>query len=159
MTKQLLVPLRGGDRVVDGLPYLRDVAHAGTTVVFLVPFGANRFLELADQLLTLSSGLPAAFDEGTGPDQQAKGGQGIYQAGEKLRQRGVAIKVKFYSGSLRRLVRECTETEPVKWVIMRPARSRIMRRCYAIAAALRVVRSSAPAPIFLMFDPNGIAWR
>ncbi len=158
MNRQLLVPLRGGDRIEDILPYVRDVAQPGMTVVFLVHFGSNRFKELAAQLLTINSGLPATFDDGASAHQQSNVERRIQLAADKLRQRGVEIKVKFYTGSLRRLMRQCMETEPVKWVIMRPARSRLLRWCHTVAAALRVAGPPTPAPV-LLFDPNSVARR
>jgi hypothetical protein len=158
MSRQLLVPLKGGDRVDDVLPYVRDVAQPGMTVVFLVHFGVNRFKEMAAQLLAINSGLPANFDEGPSAAPLSNIERSIQQAGEKLRRRGVAIKVKFYTGSLRRLMRQCMDDEPVKWVIMRPARSRLRRWCHAVATALRVAGPPAPAPVEL-FDPNSLAQR
>lgn len=158
MNRQLLVPLRGGDHIDDILPYVRDVAQPGMTVVFLVHFGSNRFKELAAQLLMINSGLPATFDDGVGAHQQSNVERRIQLAAEKLRQRGVVIKVKFYTGSLRRLMRQCMETEPVKWVIMRPAQSRLLGWCHAVATVLRVARPPVPAPV-LLFDPNSLARR
>ena len=156
MNRQLLVPLRGGDRIEEMLPYVRDVAQPGMTVVFLVHFGSNRFKELAAQLLSINSGLPATYDDGTAAHQQSNVERRIQLAAEKLRQRGVEIKVKFYTGSLRRLLHQCMENEPIKWVIMRPARSRMRRWCHAVASALRVAGPPIAVPV-LLFDPNRVA--
>jgi len=161
MTRQLLVPLRGGDRIEDILSCVRDIAQREMTVVFLVHFGSNRFKELAAQLLMINSGLPAKFDPDTafpasGADGLSNLEQRIQRTAGELRQHGVTIKVKFYTGSMRRLVRECMENEPVKWVIMHPARSRIFRGCHAIAAALWVAGSPVPIPLLLWFGPNAI---
>ena len=153
MNRQLLVPLRGGDRIEEVLPYLREIAQPGMTVVFLVHLGANRFKELAAQLISINSGLAVTFDSSVTPEQLTHVERGIQRAAERLRQRGVAIRVKFYSGSLRALMRQCMEDEPVKWVIMHPARSPTLRWCRAIAALLGIVGPPAPAPV-LLFDPN-----
>src|SRR5262245_46989122 len=157
--KQLLVPLRGGDRIEEILPYVQDVAQPGMTVVFLVHFGSNRFHELATRLLMINTGLPLKFHDGAGADRLSNIDQRINDAAEEVRQGGVAIKVKFYTGSWRRLVRQSVEDEPVQWVIMRSARSRLLRSCYALAAALRVACAPAPAPVFLLFNPNSMARR
>jgi hypothetical protein len=154
MTRQLLVPLKGGDRVEDILPYVREVAQPETTVVFLVNFGANRFEELSAQLLVMNTGLSAKLYGGAGSDRQSNIEQSIQEAADKLRERGVAIKVKFYTGSLRRLVRQCMENEPVKCVLMRPARSRILRWYHAFAAAVCGAGPSPRARVFLLFDPT-----
>ena len=45
MTRQLLVPLKNGDRIEDIFPYVRDVAQPETTVVFLVHLGIYSFQE------------------------------------------------------------------------------------------------------------------
>src|SRR5262249_53939782 len=145
------VPLK---RVEDILPYVQEVAQPEMTVIFLVHFGANRFQELSAQLLMMNTGLSAKLYGGAGSDRQSNIGQSIQEAAETLRERGVAIKVKFYIGSLRRLVRQCMENDPGKWVLMRPARSRILRWYHAFTTALCVAGPSARAPGFLLFDPT-----
>src|SRR5687768_15438457 len=114
MTKELLVPLRSADLLKEILPYVRDLAQPGMTVVFLVHFSVNRFKQLTAQLLMINSGLPANFDaDAVAPESGAAGlsnvEQKIQRAAEQLLERGVTIKVKFYTGSLRRLVGQCTE--------------------------------------------------
>jgi hypothetical protein len=163
VTQQLLVPLRGSDRIEEMLPFVQGIAQPGTTVVFLVHFGINRFSELAAQLLTINSGLPANFDADPGfptggSDRVSHAERAIQRAADKLHCRGVATKVTFYTGSLRRVLRQCMEDEPVKWVIIRPFRSRILRWCCVIGLAVGVYRPSAPAPVLLL-DPNRVARR
>ena len=163
MTQKLLVPLRGGDRIEEVLPYVQGIAQPGMTVVFLVHFGINRFSDLAAQLLTIDSGLPANFnaDAGSpaeGADRLSSVERRIQRAADKLRRRGVAIQFKFYSGSWRRQMRSCLEDDPHRWVIMRPVRNRVQRWLHAVAAALKIAGPLAPAPVVLL-DPNCVARR
>jgi len=158
VNRQILVPLRGSDHIEEILPYVRDIAQPGMTVVFLVNFCSNRFNKLAAQLLMINSGSPVNFDDRAGEHRLSAVERKIQQVGEQLRQRGVATRTKFYTGSLRRLVRQCAENEPVKWVIIRPARSLMLRWWHAAAAALRVTGPPTPAPV-LLFDPNSVARR
>ena len=164
MAKQILVPLKGGDRIEEILFYIEAISRSGMTVVFLVHFGSNRFNELTAQLLTITSGLPADLNadgvpSGFGRNRLSNVEQSIKSVSERLHQRGVAIRIRFYSGSLRRQVRQCIESERIKWLIMRPVQSRILRWCHAVAAALRIAGPSAPRPVFLLFAPNGISRR
>jgi len=64
MTRQLLVPLKNGDRIKDIFPYVRDVAQPETTVVFLVHLGINSFQEPSAQLLIMNTGLCAKLYSG-----------------------------------------------------------------------------------------------
>jgi len=155
MTKQLLVPLGGGDRMEEILPYVQDITRPNMTVVFLVHFGSSRFSEVAAQLLTITSGLSTRLAETTDSDHAAKSNLKINTIAEKLQQRGVAMKVKFYTGSQRRFLRQCVKEEPAKYLIMRPVRNHLLRWGHAIASGLQITAPSLPSSAFLLFGPGG----
>jgi hypothetical protein len=163
MNRQVLVPLKKGDRIEEILPYVEDVAQSGTKVIFLVHLGTNRFKELAGQLLAIQSGLPVNFNtENVASENRAPGlsirEKTIRRVTQELHYRGVTIEVKFYSGSLARLVRECMGTEPIQFVMLRSAQSRVLGWLHAIAHVLKIAKPSLKIPVLLL-HPNDVVRR
>jgi hypothetical protein len=157
MSQQVLVPIKGHDNIEEILPYLEDIARPDMKIVFLVHFGANRFAELAGQLLEIQSGMPANFSSDTGVPQ-ANLTRRIERASRELSDRGVQIEVKFYSGRLRPLLRQYSEVEGSNLVIMRPGRNRTWRWVQNLFAALRLTKPSPAMPVVLC-HPDNIARR
>jgi hypothetical protein len=148
MNRQVLVPLKGHDNIEEILPYLEDIARPDMTIIFLVHFGANRFTELAGQLLEIQSGTPAKFSSDTGVPQSNLTHR-IQRASRELSDRGVHMEVKFYTGQLRPILRQCIEDEPSQTVIMRPRVNRAKRWMQNLSAALRLAKPSGAVPVIL----------
>ena len=147
MAKQILVPLSGGDRIDEILPYLQDITRHGTTVVFLVPFGSSRFSELASQLLMINSGHDTMLVENHCREKAAKMAQRISAGAEKLRQRRVEIKTTFYTGPLQRVLRQFVRAEADKCLILRPVRNYLARCWQAIASVLGIAATQENSSI------------
>ena len=148
MSCQVLVPIKGRDRIEELLPYLEVIAGADMKIVFLVHFGTNRFADLAGQLLEIQSGLPTSFSSSP-VIPQSNLARRIDLARQKLHVRGVRIEVKFYSGRLRPILRQYSEVEGSKLVIMRPGMNRAWRGCQKLFSALRIAKSVPSMPVLL----------
>lgn len=153
MNHQLLVPIKGHDHIEELLPYLDDIARPDMKIVFLVHFGVNRFTQLAGQLLEVQSGLPANFSTDTRV-AQSKLNHRIDRVGRELRDRGVQIEVKFYSGRLQPILRQCIEQTNHHTVIMRPGVTRLRRWLRSLLSALRMGSSSPALPVRLCHPGN-----
>lgn len=163
MSRQVLVPIKGHDHLEEFLPYLEDMARPDMKIVFLVHFGTDRFTELVGQLLTIQSGMPANFSSDTvSPhdrgEPQSNLTRRIKRAGRELSDCGAQIEVKFYSGRLQRILRQCIEVDANRLVIMRPGTNRA--RCWfrSLFSALRLARPSPAMPV-LLCHPSNIARR
>jgi hypothetical protein len=148
MSQQLLVPIKSCGQVQELLPYLEDVARTGMTMIFLVHFGTNRFAQLAGLLLEMQSGLPANFLSDCGV-QQSHFTHRLEHASRTLNELGVRIEVKFYSGRLQPLLRQCIEDDNHHTVIMRPIVKRPFHWLTSFFSALRLHGSSRAIPVLL----------
>jgi len=153
MSQQVLVPIKGHDNIEEILPYIEDIARPDMKIVFLVHFGTNRFAELAGQLLEVQSGLPANFssDTGVSPSNFTRR---LERAGRELSDRGVQIEVMFYSGRLWPILRQYSEVEGSKLVIMRPGKHRVGRWFQRLFSALRLAKPSPAMPVILCHPSN-----
>jgi hypothetical protein len=61
MPAQILVPLRGSDRIELFLPYVEQISRPGMRVVFPVRLGRSGFRELTGQLLAIHTGIRSAY--------------------------------------------------------------------------------------------------
>lgn len=152
MNPQLLVPVDGHDQIEELLRYLTDIARPDMKIVFLVHLGVNRFTELAGQLLEVQSGLPARFSTPAGA-AESKLTHRFERVGRELRDRGVQIEVKFYSGRLKPILRQCIEQDNYQTVIMRSGVTRL-RRWLRSLVALRKGSSSPALPVRLCHPGN-----
>jgi hypothetical protein len=160
MSRQVLVPLKGRDRIEEFLPYIEDIALPGTEIVFLIHFGASRYKELAGQLLAFQTGASANSSLDRTAQQNLDDGKSTVErqirvASEELRIRGVTIEVKFYTGSLRKLVHEYMHRDPGQLVMMSRGRNRVSSWLRQIGRSLRVTRPSPAMPVLLLHPGNG----
>ena len=161
MPGQIIVPLRGSDRIEQFLPYIEQVVQPGMKVVFLVHVGVSRFKELTDQLLAIHTGIRPAFlpgqssEEAVVEDVRRSTQQRVLSACEALRKKGVTIDVNIYAGRLRRVVKDYLEKEDVHLVMMRPNLDRMAGYLCKIGS---VYRSFKPAtvPRVLLLHPSNI---
>jgi nucleotide-binding universal stress UspA family protein len=160
MAGQILVPLRGSDRIELFFPYVEQIAQPGMKVVFLVHLGLSRFKELTDQLLTIHTGIRPALLPGQGSeeavveDTRRSAQERVLSACEVLRDRGVTVDVNVYAGRLRRVVREYLEKEDVQLVIMRPNIDRLTACLRKIGSLLRFFKPETVPPVLLLHPSN-----
>jgi hypothetical protein len=119
MARQILIPLRGTDRIEKVLPYVEQRAHAGVKVVFVVHYGLSGFRELMDQLLAHQQENPG---EGSsrGSDARIPGeqksftaDQGILLACRRLTNRGAEIDVIVHGCKLSAVLEKYRDKEEV----------------------------------------------
>ena len=164
MAGQILVPLRGSDRIEQFLPYIEQVAQPGMKVVFLVhlrpqPFqGIDRSIagDPYGHSARLSTGQSS--EEGIVEDVRRSAQQRVISACEVLRTRGVTVDVNIYAGRLRRVVKEYLEKEDVHLVIMRPNMDRLTACLRKIGSLLRFFKPTTVPPVRLL-HPSSIAGR
>jgi hypothetical protein len=156
---QIIVPLRGSDRIGQFLPYIVQVAQPGMKIVFLVNFGMSRFKELTDPLLAIHTGIQPAFlpgqsEEGIVEDARRSAQQRVFFACQTLREKGVAVDVNIYSGRLRRVLKDYLEKEDVYLVMMRPNLDRVAAYLGKIGSAFRSFKPATVPPVLLLHPSN-----
>jgi hypothetical protein len=160
---QIIVPLRGSDRIEQFLPYIVQVAQPGMKIVFLVNFGMSRFKELTDPLLAIHTGIQPAFlpgqsEEGIVEDARRSAQQRVFFACQTLREKGVAVDVNIYSGRLRRVLKDYLEKEDVYLIMMRPNLDRVAAYLGKIGSAFRSFKPATVPPVLLLY-PSHIVGR
>ncbi|MGH7848118.1 MAG: hypothetical protein ACREQW_23490 [Candidatus Binatia bacterium] len=95
MPRQILVPLRGTDRIEQVLPNLEQVAGPGTTIVFFVHYGLSGFRKLMEQLLAIQLGIRPGRSDLT-DKRNASRKPKVLLALEALKRKGAQIEVNLY---------------------------------------------------------------
>jgi hypothetical protein len=160
---QIIVPLRGSDRIEQFLPYIEQVTQPRMKVVFLVDCGTSRFRELTDQLLAIHTGIQPAFLPGQSEDRIVENAtrsaqERAFSACQSLRQKGVTVDVNIYSGRLRRVLKDYLEKGDVYLVMMRPNLDRLMAYLGKIGSAFRSFKPASIPPVLLL-HPSSIVGR
>jgi len=120
MTRHVLVVLRRGDDLDDVLPYVEEIARPGLTITFLIDHSLSGLTEVLNQAFKTN---PVQQLSRTGPDVESPTGttNGDQQSGtatrQELRKQGVEIKVRVYTGNLKRILRELMEKECVQTIV------------------------------------------
>jgi hypothetical protein len=135
MGEQILVALKGNDRLEQIIPYLENVARPGMKVVFLIHYpvtgGSQR---LRDHWVTAESVEGARFAgekirETHWLEEQGRLAEHkVFLAQEALRKRGVEIVVDVYTGSLRRAVKSYVRKGGIHLIMMRARTSLAMMK-------------------------------
>jgi hypothetical protein len=157
--KQIIVPLRGSDRIEQFLPYIMQVVQPGMKIVFLVNFGTSRLKELTDPLLAIHTGIQPAFLPGQSDDAIVENAtrfaqERVLRGCQTLRQRGVTVDVNIYSGRLRRVLKDYLEKGDVYLVMMRPNLDRLMAYLGKIGSAFRSFKPASIPPVLLLHPSN-----
>jgi hypothetical protein len=120
ITRQILVPLRGTDRIEQVLPNLQQIARPGTKIVFFVHYGLNGFRELMDQLLAVQLGIrPSRSDRNKLINKRIRSGkEKVLLALEALKRRGVQIEVNLYG--LSKILHEYVDKKEIALVTDAP---------------------------------------
>ena len=121
MARQILIPLRGTDRIEKVLPYVERSAHAGVKVVFVVHYGLTGFRDLIDQLLAHQQEdggdlLSRAGNRQISHDENRPADQKILIACRRLANRGAEIDVIVYGCILSAVLEKYLDKEGVELI-------------------------------------------
>lgn len=162
MAGQIIIPLSGSDRLEEVLPYLERVAQPEMKAVFLIHVGLSHFEEIANQLLTIDTGLGSGFLLGrNNGDELVKqqirlAEEKIFPACAALRARGMEIRVSVFAGSVRKAVRDYALKEEVHLVMMRVEGGNWFTRTLRhVVSHLARFRAQTLPPV-LLFHPSSI---
>ena len=149
MTKQILVPLRGTDRIEQVLPDLEHIARPGTKIVFFVHYGLTGFRELMEQLLVVQLGIrPGKSDLNKPIDKGIGSGKPrVLLALEALKRKGAQIEVNLYG--LSKILQEYARRREIAIVAYAPPPLEPDDCCDKLAGFDRSFQASyvpAPAP-------------
>lgn len=134
MAKEILVPLRGDDRIEEIIPYVEKLAQPGMRVVFLSRYLDDGFPWLHVYATTMGTGIRSMVavkkmvERYSWEQQERLARQRVYPACEALRKRGAQISVDVYTGSLRKVVRSYTRNGDVHLIVMRAGIGLRMKR-------------------------------
>lgn len=157
MASQILVPLRGSDRIEHLLPYIEKVLQPGLNVTFLIHYGNPAFHELIGQLLVIHTGitpsrLPGQFNHDEIVQKHMLAAvEKVAPAGLALRNKGVEISVTVFAGSFRKVVREYAARGDVHLVLMPHNRGDwLPRPLRKLASLFHFFKPQRLAPVLLL---------
>jgi hypothetical protein len=159
---QILISLRGSDRIEQFLPYIEKVAQPGTKIIFLVHYGLTAFKELTDQVFSVCAGITTRA--GNGDEEQLKrrtrsAEVAILPACVALREKGMEITVSVFAGPLHKVVRGYSQKEDIDLIMMHPgAGNWVVRSLRKIGSLSHFFRPQALPPV-LVFHPSSIIGR
>jgi hypothetical protein len=123
MANYILVPLNPRDQVAELIPHIEEVARAGMTVVFLVPYQANGFFKSRGIRLELSSkGMLTnrkALMQYSYEKQARLADERISVAREALQGRGVEVVAYIYMNRLRNVLKNYRRNGCIHRVLLR----------------------------------------
>jgi hypothetical protein len=158
MAGQIIVLLRGSDRVELFLPYVEQIAQPGMKVVFLVPLGLRGFKELIGQLV--ATGIRAAClpericKEDVVEHRRLSAEQQVDSACPELRARGVKFEVHVCGGPLQRIVEDYLKKENVHLIMLRPSHSWIAEYLRKLGWVFRFLKPPVVPPVLLLHPSN-----
>ena len=126
MAKQILVPLRKDDRIEEIIPYIKQVAQPGMSVVFLIHHPVNGFKGLRAYYGIMECGIENALalrrmEESYSVEARRRlAQQRVFHTCAALQQLGVKMAVELYTGSLRKTLRGYVLNGNVDLIVMRP---------------------------------------
>jgi nucleotide-binding universal stress UspA family protein len=165
MAGQILVPLRGTDRIEFILPYLEKIAQPGGGVVFLVHYGLDDLAEVTRPLLLVHTDITEEQPRG-GSDRQSISHRRtsspeteIVRACRALREKGVELSVAVFAGSLNSAVCELAQKSKDPLVLLGGARgNRFTRLFRKMGSFFKFLRPEMLPPV-LLFQPSSFAGR
>jgi hypothetical protein len=126
MAKQILVPLKRNDRIEEMIPYIKQVAQADTTVVFLIHHPVNGFKWLQAYSAIMECDINNAeavrrmVESHSAEMNRRLAEQRVFHTCEALRQLGVKIAVEVYTGGLRNVLRSHILNGDVDLIVTKP---------------------------------------
>jgi hypothetical protein len=152
MNRHVLVVLRRGDDLDDVLPYVEEIARPGLTITFLIDHSLSGLTEVLNQAFKTT---PVQQLSRTGPDVESPMGttNGDQQSGtasrQELRKQGVEIKVRVYTGNLKRILRELMEKECVQTIVMRQHKDHFWRQLLSLGITAGPMVTVPATPLLL----------
>jgi hypothetical protein len=162
MASQLLVPLRGSDRIEHLLPYIEKVLRPGLNVTFLIHYSHPAFHELIGQLLVIHtaitpSRLPGQFNDEIVQQHMLAAVQKVASAGLALRNKGVEVSVTVFAGSFRKIVREYAARGDVHLVLMPHSRAEwLPRPLRKLVSRFHFLKPQTLAPVLLLHPSSTV---
>ena len=135
MADKILVALKRGDGAEEIVPYIEDVAKAGTKVVFLVQYPVTAVMEYIGMAQGYVAAIECGAEENATMAMSALGraysweeqvrlaGQTIFPACKGLQKKGVEIEIDLYGNyddSLKKAVERYTRNGRVQLIMTRP---------------------------------------
>jgi hypothetical protein len=161
MNGHVLVVLRRGDDLDDVLPYVEEIAQPGLTITFLIDHSLAGLTEalnqafkpnhvIADQRLIRSELAVESPTVTTNGDQQT-----ATAIRQELRKQGVEIKIRVYTGSLKRILREYMEQVCVQTIVTCPRKKPFWRQLLSLGMSGGIT-VSGPATPLLLYRRNNV---
>jgi hypothetical protein len=155
MQGHVLVVLRAGDRLDDVLPYVEDIARPELKVTFLIEHSLRGLEDVAKQFSTTSPSIvkgrlsttPLYIESPTGTTNGNQ--QTATATRQELRKQGVEIKVRVYTGNLKRILREFMEKESVQTMVMCQRRNYFWRQLLSLGMSDGFTVSVPATPLLL----------
>ena len=126
MATKILVPLRKHDRLEEIVPYIKEVAEPGASVVFLVRHTASGLKWLLAYAAIAQCGIDTALAIRTMAESYSSrmrmqlARQKLFSACEALQRLGVTVTVDMYAGNLNKTLSSYVSHEDVQFVVMQP---------------------------------------
>lgn len=163
MAKQILFPLKRDDRIEDLIPFLEELAKPGMRVVFLVPYPVESWLYLKDHWVTTESPREATLagrkimDRYSWEVQKGLAEQKVAPAREVLQKVGMEVGVDLYTGSLRKVIEDCTANGDAPLIMMRAGSGHpLMRLLSRTILPFGLFKRPSSPPIVLLHPNDGI---
>ena len=155
MNGHVLVVLRRGDDLDDVLPYVEEIARPGLTITFLIDHSLSGLTEVLNQAFKPYPVIVEQQLSRTGPDVESPTGttngdqQSVTATRQELRKQGVEIKVRVYTGNLKRILREFMEKECVQTIVMRQHRDHFWRQLLSLGITAGPMVTVPATPLLL----------
>ena len=120
MREQILAPMKRNDRADDFIPFIEKVARPGMKVVFMMPYPVDGLRWSGEEFgrKAIETGKRLA-SEYTWEANLKKAESRVLPAVKGLPNKGIDVAVKLYTGSTRRLVRDCVAQDDVHLIVTR----------------------------------------
>lgn len=162
MTRQILVPVSGSDRIEQFIPYLDEVAQPDMKVVFFVRYPVNGFVEwLADHWITVNSSVGAMLrgkqlEDKYGWEAQKRLAEAkMLPVLQVLQRRGIETVVELYSGDLKKIIEGYIRQAGIHLIIRSEDSGNPLKR-FVHRTMSRLGIKSAGSPAIMMLLPDDL---
>jgi hypothetical protein len=162
MNGHLLVVLRRGDDLHDVLPFVEEIAQPGLIITFLLDHSLAGLTEALNRAFKPKPVIAKQQFSRTGPAVESptattNGDRHTATATRhELRKQGVEIKVRVYTGNLKRILREYMERECVQTIAMCQRKKSFWRQLLSFSTT-GCVTVLGPASLLLLYRRNNAA--
>jgi hypothetical protein len=157
MKDQILVPLEHRDQIGEVIPYIEKIARPGMDVVFLIRSSSIHWSRMEALLAALHTGNAVNLQNcevnmGFEYERQKRLAEESLQGfSRRLVREGIQTRVKIYTGSLKRILRNSGRHGNIRLVVMPGAGpSQGTRLLEAFRSALGLIRQPRHSPVLLL---------